>query len=77
MTDVELLAEIKRKAKDCIHADQACSLIYFINNFTNADAPWRSWKCEQHHYTGHGAIPNCPKCKSEPIIQHMTSQTKF
>jgi hypothetical protein len=41
MTDEQLLEEIKRRARECVHADQACRLVYFINNTVDADAPWR------------------------------------
>lgn len=65
MTDAEFLAEIKKRAVECTHADSACDLVYFINNACNADAPWRNWHCEKHNYSGSGAIPQCIKCKEE------------
>jgi hypothetical protein len=65
MTDDELLEEIKRRAKKCKHADDACKLVYFINNTVNSDAYWRDWHCEKRHYTGTGSIPDCPRCKQD------------
>ena len=62
LTDTELLDEIKKFAANCNHADQACALVYFINNSVNASAPWRSWKCKLHNYSGQGSVPQCPKC---------------
>ena len=63
MTDKELLDEIKKKAKECSHADDACELIYFINNIVNPKgAYWRSWICEKHGFSGEGAVPTCPAC---------------
>jgi len=61
MTDAELLAEIRRQAHGCKHADSACGLIYFINNHDGA-GHWRSWRCEKHNYSGSGAKFECPKC---------------
>jgi hypothetical protein len=65
MNDRELLAEIKKRAKECNHADDACDLVYFINNTVGANAPWRSWSCEKHHYGGHGPENQCPRCAEE------------
>lgn len=65
MTEKEFLEEIKKQAKECLHTDSACGLVYFINNTCDADAQWRDWHCEKHNYGGSGAIPNCPKCKNE------------
>ncbi len=62
VTDAELLAEIKERAAKIVHADEACQLVYFVNNTVGADAPWRSWTCEKHHYSGHGPLNQCPKC---------------
>lgn len=64
MTDAELLEIIKHKAKECRHADDACQLVYFINNTVEAtgDGVWRSWACNVHHWSGSGPIPKCPDC---------------
>lgn len=63
MTDAELLKKIKLKAKNCLHADDACDLVYFINNATNAKAFWRNWECKKHHYAGNGPVSHCPECE--------------
>jgi hypothetical protein len=34
--------EAKRMAKECVHADQACQLVRYINDAVNADAAWKS-----------------------------------
>ena len=65
MTDAELLEEIKKRARECLHADSACGLVYFINNTVGADAEWRDWTCEEHHYTGSGPVNLCPECKEK------------
>lgn len=66
MTDAELLATIKEMARQCSHADQACQLVFFINNTVDAKhAYWRSWRCETHNYGGSGAISVCPMCPQE------------
>ncbi len=64
-TDAKFLAEIKKRAAACMHADQACDLVYFINNTVNAKACWRSWSCVEHGWGGHGAVPNCPVCRRQ------------
>lgn len=65
--NVEFLEEIKKRAKECSHADQACGLVYFINNTVKADTPWRNWHCEKHNYGGHGVISECPGCDKEKV----------
>lgn len=57
------LQDIIKKAAEVRHADQACNLVYFINNYVNALEPaWRDWRCEIHNWTGSGAIKKCPEC---------------
>lgn len=57
------LQDIIKQAAEVRHADQACNLVYFINNYVNALEPaWRDWHCEKHGWGGDGAVKKCPRC---------------
>lgn len=58
------LQEIVKKAAECKHADDACSLVYYINNRVGAPEPaWRNWHCDKHNCGGAGSIPKCSECE--------------
>ncbi len=61
LKDAYLLEEVKRRAKACVHADAACQLVRLVNDVTDADAPWRGWRCEKHGWAGAGKHPQCPE----------------
>ena len=64
MTEAEVWEEVKRRARECFHSDQASQIVYFINNELHHDnAPYRDWHCTKHGWGGHGAVPQCPVCE--------------
>jgi hypothetical protein len=66
VTESELWEEVKRRARACVHSDQAGQIVYLINNELHQDdAVWRDWHCKLHHWAGHGAVPHCPVCEGK------------